>query len=111
MTNQVFPFEPSVHSRNYWSTDFGYRTSLFYAEIFFTPLACRRGNPLNFRTIFFGLFILLTWFFGVLFSFFFLFFFFFRISLISPSRFLIPPLISTILLSSQETKQDHSTYL
>jgi hypothetical protein len=49
-------------------------------------LACRRGNSLNFRTIFSGLFILLTWvFWGCSLFFSFLFFFFFRISLISPS--------------------------
>jgi hypothetical protein len=80
MTHQVFSFLPSVHTRKCCFTYSGFNAPPM--QTFFSPVACRRGNSLNFWMFFFGLIIPPTLFFGggVLFF----FSFFSRVSLISP---------------------------
>jgi hypothetical protein len=54
MTHQLFPFLSSVPTSKFSFTDSGFTAPLF--QIFFSPLASRRGNSLNFLLFFFGLF-------------------------------------------------------
>ncbi len=54
MTHQLFPFLSSVPTSKFSFTDSGFTAPLF--QIFFSPLASRRGNSFNFLLFFFGLF-------------------------------------------------------
>ena len=77
MTHQLFPILPSVHIRNCCFTDSWFNA--LSKQIFFTPLACWRGNSLNLLFFSFGLFFRTIWFFVVcsLFLVLFLFIFYF----------------------------------
>ncbi len=77
MTHPLFSILPSVHIRNCCFTDSWFNA--LSKQIFFTPLACWRGNSLNLLLFSFGLFFRTIWFFVVcsLFLVLFLFIFYF----------------------------------